>query len=121
VPLKEADRALKREFGRGDHLPGDSYTELKERIADELYGKVDAEDRVIQERKENLHAIVRGQVEREMEAKSAELEDWRAGLERYEAGVAAREREASPSYRAAFFTVGAFLALSTDLLIRLVA
>jgi hypothetical protein len=73
VPLKEADRALKREFGRGESVPGDSYAELKERLADELYGRVAAEDLVIKEREENLHAIVRGQGDRELADNYAEL------------------------------------------------
>ena len=91
VPLKEADRALKREFGRGESVPGDSYAELKERLADELYGRVAAEDLVIKERSERLHQIVRGQVERELADERAELETVAAELHDREANVAARE------------------------------
>src|SRR5215204_7112086 len=47
VPLKEADRALKRPFGRGDHDPGDSYSDLN-RLADRLYQEGLAEQRVVQ-------------------------------------------------------------------------
>ena len=118
VPLKEADRALKRAFGRGDDLPGDSYTDLKERIATELYETDLAEERVVQRRIANLTANVR----REVEAKhAAEAEAREAGFQEREATVTAREREASPSYRAAFLTAGAFLTLFADLLIRVVA
>src|SRR5215216_3889361 len=37
VPLKEADRALKRAYGRRDDVPGDFYTDLKERRVEQLY------------------------------------------------------------------------------------
>jgi hypothetical protein len=37
--LKEADRALKREFGRGDLTQGDSYDSLKERICEQRRSK----------------------------------------------------------------------------------
>lgn len=121
VPLKQCDRALKAAFGRGEHDPGDSYTNLKERIADELYGKVDSEEQAIVARKESLIATVRREVEGELEDNYTELQAAAAALEDREHAVAAREREASPSYRAAFFTVGVGVTLAADLLIRVIA
>jgi len=116
VPLKEADRALKREFGRGD--PGDSYSELKNRLAEQLYQEDLAEEQVIQRRIKNLRENVRREVEAEHAAEFRARAD--AAAER-EADVTERERQARPSYRASFAGAGVVLALSADQLIRLVA
>jgi hypothetical protein len=120
VPLKEADRALKRAFGRGDHDPGDSYIDLKERIAEELFSAADSEERVVKARKESLRAAVRSAVEAELGAERAQLDATAAVLEDRAEAVGERERQARPSYRARFVAVGAFVALSADLLIRTV-
>jgi hypothetical protein len=117
--LKEVKRIL--QVHGGPPFSGSAYTRLQERVADELYGKVAAEDLVIQERKERLHGIVRAQVEGELEANYAELEAVAAELHDREANVAAREKKASLSYRAAFAGAGAGLALAADVLIRVVA
>jgi len=60
VPLKEADRALKRPFGRCDHDPGDSYSDLKNRLADRLYQEGLAKQRVVQTRIAALQALASG-------------------------------------------------------------
>jgi hypothetical protein len=36
MPIKTADRELKRAFGRGE-LPGDPYSDLKERLIEQAY------------------------------------------------------------------------------------
>lgn len=123
VPLKEADRALKREFGRGENVPGDSYSAFKEQLCEQLYEADLAEECVVQQRIANLTANVRAEVEQELADERTELEAevaaTAAELAQREANVSAREKEASPSYRAAFVTTGALLAVSGDLLIRL--
>ena len=121
VPLKECDRALKREFGRGEHEPGDSYSDLKNRLAEQLYQEDLAQEQVIQRRIQNLRANVRREVEADLADDRAELEAVAAALDDRETAVAERERQASPSYRAAFVTAGALLTLTGDLLIRTVA
>ena len=65
------------------------------------------------------------EVEHELAGERTELEAQAAAtaaeLQEREQTVAERERQARPSYRAAFFTVGAFLTLSADVLVRVVA
>jgi hypothetical protein len=124
VPIKTADRELKRAFGRGE-LPGDPYSDLKERLIDQAYAEDVAEEQVILHRIESLTANVRAEVEAELAGEREELLAAAASvardLEAREQNVAARERKASPSYRAAFATAGAFLTLAADLLVRTVA
>jgi hypothetical protein len=121
VPLKVADRVLKREFGRGQDQPGDSYSVFEERLIEQLYQADLAEERVIQKRIDSLTENVRAEVQAELEADRAELDATAAALHDREQAVAERERQARPSYRARFGAVGAFLAFSADLLIRTVS
>jgi hypothetical protein len=114
--LKQATRILRSAGGHS--FSENAYDRLRERIADELYGQVAAEDLVIQERKENLHAIVRAQVVRELEDERSAVRESAARVDQRADYVTARERKASASYRAAFFTAGAFLTLSADVLVR---
>jgi hypothetical protein len=86
VPLKEADRALKREFGRGETVPGDSYSAFKERLCEQLYQADKAEERVVQRRIESLTANVRREVEAELADDRAELEAVAAALHQREVG-----------------------------------
>lgn len=120
-PLKECDRALKRAFGRGDTTAGDSYDTLKERLCEQLYEAGKAEEGVVQRRIESLTANVRREVEDKLADQRAEQEATAAALEEREQAVAERERQARPSYRAAFAACGAFLALSGGLVMRTVA
>lgn len=119
VRLKEASRVLRHRDGQV--FSESAYTRLRETVADELYGKVDSEEQAIVARKESLIATVRQGVERELAGERAGLEAQASALEYRELDVAARERKAQPSYRAAFFTAGAFLTLSADVLLRVVA
>jgi hypothetical protein len=96
VPLKEADRALKRAFGRGDDDPGDSYADLKERIAEDLFTAANSEERAVKARKDSLRAAVRQTVENELADEWAELDATAAALEDREQAVA-EPRAASPS------------------------
>jgi hypothetical protein len=98
-----------------------AYERLKERIAEDLYGETDSQEQVVKARKESLTASVRRTVETGLEADRAELEAVAAALHEREAAVAARERKASPSYRARFLAVGAALALSADALLQAVS
>ena len=72
-----------------------------------------------------MTARVRRDVEAELAAEQAELVEFAAAtaaaLEDREDAVAAREREASPPYRASLVTAGALLAVWADLVIRTVA
>jgi predicted NACHT family NTPase len=55
-----------------------------------------------------------------VELREGFLTEATAALDEREADVAAREKKASPPYRAAFVTAGALLALSGDVVLRLV-
>jgi len=121
VPLKEADRALKREFGRGENLPDDSYSAFKERLIEQLYQADLAEERVIKKRIDSLTANVRAEVEAELAAETEANVKRASRLDARETAVAAREREATPSYRAAFTAAGAGVVLVADVLLRVVA
>ena len=116
VPLKEADRCLKREFGRGD--PGDAYGELKARLLEQAYQEDRATEQVVQRRIETLTAKVRREVEAEHAAEYQALAEIAAERE---AAVTERERQASPSYRGRIALLSAAVALSADSLIRLAA
>jgi hypothetical protein len=120
VPLKECDRALKREFGRGEDLPDDTYSAFKERMVEQLYQTDKAEEGVIQKRIANLTANVRAEVEAEHAAERAELEATASALEYRDLDVAAREKKAPPSYRGRFAAAGAGLVLVADVLFRAV-
>ena len=94
--LKEADRALKREFGRGDLTQGDSYDSLKERICEQLYKADKAEERVVQRRIESLTANVRREVEQELAAERAELQNREDQAAEREEAVTGREKKHPP-------------------------
>jgi hypothetical protein len=102
-------------------VPGDSYSAFKERLIEQLYETDKAEERVIQKRIDSLTANVRAEVEAELAAETEANRTRASGLDARETAVAAREREATPSYRARLMAVSAFLALSADLVIRTVA
>jgi hypothetical protein len=110
---------------RGQVFTDESYDRLQVRVANELFTGVASQEQVIQQKKENLVASVRRQVERELADERAALDAHAAAitadLEARATDVAAREREGSPSYRAAFAAAGAGLTLVLDVLIRLVA
>jgi hypothetical protein len=118
VPLKEADRALKREFGRGENVPGDSYSAFKERLCEQLYEADKAEEQVVQRRIESLTANVRREVEVELAAERAGQRATAAALQEREHAVTERERRVRPSYRARFVAAGVLLAVSGDVLVR---
>ncbi len=88
---------------------------------EELYGETDSQEQVVKARKESLTASIRRTVEAEVQSERAELETVAAELQDRELAVTAREKKVSPSYRAAFLTAGAFIALLADILVRLVA
>jgi hypothetical protein len=120
VRLKEVRRIIKPLRG-GQVFSEEAYDRLVERIANELFEGALAEEDAVQARKERLTETVRRQVEAELEAERAELGTVAAALQDRELAVTAREKQASPPYRAAFVTAGAFFALSADLLVRVVA
>jgi hypothetical protein len=124
VPIKEADRALKNAFGRTG-LPGDPYSDLKERLIDQAYAEDVAEEQVILQRIESLTEGVRREVEAELAGEREELLAAVASeareLEDREQNVAAREERAKPSYRARFVALGVSLTVAADLLMRVVA
>jgi hypothetical protein len=68
-----------------------------------------------------VRAEVREEHAAHFEALSQEAAEHELAIGEREAAVAARERKASPSYRAAFAAAGAFLTLAADLLVRTVA
>jgi hypothetical protein len=81
----------------------------------------DSEEQAVKARKESLRASVRRDVEAELADERAEQEARAVALNDREDAVAARERKASPPYRARFTAAGALLVLSADVLIRTVA
>lgn len=92
VPLKDADRAMKPEFGRSDY-PTDSYGELKTRLLEQAYQEDLATEQVVQRRIETLTAKVRREVEAEQ---AAEFQARAEAAAEREAAVAERERQSSP-------------------------
>jgi hypothetical protein len=118
VPLKEADRNLKREFGHGDGESTDSYADLKARLCEELYAADVASEQIIVRRIEALRENVRREV---LAEHAAEYQARAEVAAEREAAVAERERRASPSYRGRIAALSATAALTADLLIRLAA
>jgi hypothetical protein len=98
-----------------------AYLRLQERVANDLYDGVASEERAIQEKKEHLVTLVRGQVDPELADAYAQQEAYAAELEARATDVAAREREAKPSYRARFAAAGASVVLIADVLLRVIA
>jgi hypothetical protein len=123
VPIKEADRTLKNAFGRSE-LPGDPYSDLKERLIDQAYAEDVAEEQVIVQRIDSLTEGVRRECEAELAGEREQLlaaaAESAKDLEDREAIVTAREKKAKPSYRATFAIAGALLAVAGDLLLRVV-
>jgi hypothetical protein len=119
VRLKEVRRIIKS--FRGEPFSEDAYERLKERLTEELYGETDSEEQVILARKESLKASMRRTIEAELAAERTELEAVAEALHERELAVTARERKASPPYRARFAAAGAGLVLAVDVLIRVVA
>ena len=119
VPLKLADRELKRAFGTPAlNAPGDAYGDLKARLLEQAYQEDLATEQVVQRRIASLRATVRSEVEAERDAHFQARADRAAERE---AEVTERERQARPSYRARFAAAGALLALAGDALIHVVA
>lgn len=110
--VKDADRAFKREFGRSDDIAGDPYSRLKARLVEDLFDAADSQEQVNVARKATLRATVREEVEADLQAQADALRTVAEELGTRETELAAKEKKASPSYRAQFAAAGAGAVLS---------